>query len=165
MDKEERKKLIADLRVYHEPVFKGLGVPAAYFCCKHAHYHDGGNDKVIGLFDSEVSKGDAVFIEFTSMDYKPSDASRRLYKWEHNPNWKDAYKRNEKTSQWLIPTSELHVVHEHIECKLPIEGRVFADDIPFTEMTVFDFFAIIHRTPVSNKKIINDLINKFNAGK
>ena len=125
MEKETRKQLIADLRKYHEGTLNSLGKPAGYFCCKHGHIPENMDIKCIGLFDSEVSKGDDVFIEFTSMDYKPSDAARRLYKWEHNPHYKDAYNRNEKTSQWLIPTSELHVVSSPTVNK--VEGKVYKD--------------------------------------
>lgn len=133
MDKEVRKEKIAELRKYHEAYLNTL--PSAYFACKHAHYPDQGEEKVIGLFESEVSKGDDIFIEFTNMDYVPADSSRRLYVWKHNPEYKSIYKFNDKTKQYLVPTSELHVVTANTvtwtpEMKLAEKGMLPLDMTP-----------------------------------
>jgi hypothetical protein len=111
MDKEQRKALIADLRKYHEPTFKGLALTDAYFSAKHAHFpEDLPDTKCIGLFASEVAKGDSVYIEFVAMDYTPSDATRRLYVWNHQADYVTRYKQNKRTGQYLIPVTDLHVV-------------------------------------------------------
>lgn len=109
MNKEERKEKIAELRKYHEGI---LGtIKDAYFACKHAHYPDDMPDeKCIGLFASEIGKGDDVYLEFVTMDYTPSDSTRRLYVWRHQSDYVTRYKQNKKTGQYLIPVAELHVV-------------------------------------------------------
>lgn len=108
MTPEERKIKIAELRKLHEPTFLQLGIPGSYFACKFPHTPEGMEGKFVGFYQSEVSKGDDIYLECVTMDYKPLDASRRLYVWRHNPQYRNLYEV--KKEQYLIPVSELHVV-------------------------------------------------------
>lgn len=121
---EERKEKVAEMRKYHEATFNALGIPGAYFVCKHPHRPEGMDDKHIGFYESELSKGDNIYLEMVNMNYTPADASRQLYKFEHNPNYAADYKV--KKEQFLVPVLELKVVpHQNLECKIPVEGQVF----------------------------------------
>lgn len=125
MEKEERKGRIAKLRKWHEGTFELLGNPNSYYCCKVAHYaKDGDTEKVVGLFASECQKGDNVYVEFCTHDYTPIDPSRRLYVWEHDATKLSTYEI--KKNQFLVPVSDLKPVVT-VECKLPIEGKVYSD--------------------------------------
>ena len=108
MSSEERKEKVAELRKYHEPTFKDLGINNAYFVSKYPHIPEGEDSKFIGFYESECSKGDDIYIECCDMLYRPLDQSRMLYVWKHNPNYASIYKV--KKEQYLIPVSELHVV-------------------------------------------------------
>lgn len=109
MEKSERQILIAELRKQHETTFATLGIPLAYFAAKYPHVPEGMDEKHIGLYPSECSKGDNIYIECVDMKYKPLDAGRRLYMWKHNPDYATMYKM--KKEQYLIPVSELNVVN------------------------------------------------------
>jgi len=106
MTKEERQELIKELRKLHETIIPAGG----YYCAKFPHLHDGGDVKVIGLYPSEISKGDDVYVEMVKMDYTPLDSSRRLYVWKHRKDCATIYELNEKTGQYLVPVSDLSVV-------------------------------------------------------
>lgn len=109
MTPDERKIKIADLRKYHAPsLLRLLGNNSWYFTAKCPHIPEGKDDKHIGLFESEVSVGDDVYIEFVNMDYIPLDQSRTIYKWVHDKDVKQ--KHCMKKGQYMIPVSELRVV-------------------------------------------------------
>ena len=165
MEKLERQNLIAELRKHHEATFTALHIPHAYFAAKYPHVPEGMDEKHIGLYPSECSKGDNIYVECVDMKYKPLDTNRRLYMWKHNPDFATMYKM--KKEQYLIPVSELNIVNpihdNRVQSKVKsVIEQKYNDDIPISEMTIRDYFAITHRTPVSNKKLVNDLINQIN---
>jgi len=110
MDSNERKTKIGDLRKFHEGTFAELNLVNPYFAAKHAHTLPGSTDqsKYIGLYESEVSKGDDVYLEFVNMDYSVVSAERALYKWERKSNYKELYQV--KKDQFMIPVMELKMV-------------------------------------------------------
>lgn len=110
MDSNERKTKIADLRKFHEGTFAELNLVNPYFAAKYAHALPGSGDlsKFIGLYESEVSKGDDVYLEFVNMDYSVVSAERALYKWERKPNYKELYEV--KKDQFMIPVMELKMI-------------------------------------------------------
>ena len=125
MTTEERKEKIAGLRKHHEATFRAWGVPKAYFCAKTAHIPHGRDGKVIGLFSSELSHGDPVYIEFVDMDYNIVDASRMLYKFPYTPDFATKYEI--KKNQYLIPVEELKVVGCGVDISNPTSLYVKRD--------------------------------------
>lgn len=138
MTSEERKSLIAELRKYHEAL-----LPAnAYFAAKVPHYPDVLPEvKCVGLYPTEVAKGDYVYIECVTIDYKPLDNSRRLYVWGYREDYATIYKLSEKTGQYLIPCS--YLTQFYLTCTLPIEGEVYKDEAFIVENTLEEKFVEI----------------------
>lgn len=108
MTTDERKEKVADLRKRHEASFAALNIPDAYFVSKYPHVPEGMMDKHIGLYQSECSRGDDIYIECCDMNYKPLDERRMLYVWKHDSDY--AKKYHVKKEQFMIPVSELHFV-------------------------------------------------------
>ncbi len=118
MTTEDRKAKITELRAYHAG---NVVLPATcYFTAKYPHTPEGKDEKCIGLYESEISKGDDIYLELVNMDYTPLDSSRTLYKWEHEKGW--SHKYTIKKEQYMIPVSELKVVTSEKSGPLYVAG-------------------------------------------
>jgi len=178
--KDNRQK-IADLRKKHQPVFDALGVSDAIFIPKLAYRPKAeGNvqleDMHLAFFPGELNKGKDIYTEFANFDYEPQDPERALYRWRFNPHWETEYPKTEKHPQsgyrYLIPVSELIKI-EHDASKgatsfaLDDETQLAKDfdipdpdtDLPLSQCTIRDLYAVLHNKPVSTKKWLNDIIN------
>jgi hypothetical protein len=173
---EDRKEKLRMLREFHRATFEELGIPDAYFLPKFAYNPSGKSERMIGLFASEVAKGQDIYVEFADSDADPQDPERRLYKWRYNPNFREEYDILEVngTIRYLVPTAELILiktnspdilVEEHSKGTSTFQKVVdksfneVMDDVKITDATIRDFVAVLYRKPVSNKKWLNDLIN------
>ena len=112
---EDKKQKLKKLREYHQPVLNALGVPKAEFVPKMAYRPYGKTSIHIGFFANEISKGEDVYVEFTSRELEPEDPERRLYKWRFNPHFEEEYDKtepNERTGnpRYLVPVEELIVI-------------------------------------------------------
>jgi hypothetical protein len=81
---EDKREKLKKLREFHAHVFAHLGVPDAVFFPKLAYRPSSGEEIHISFFESEISKGCDVFVEFTSKELEPEDPERTLYKWRDN---------------------------------------------------------------------------------
>ena len=124
---EERKKITADLRQKHQPIFDALGKPDALFIPKMAHYQKGLTGLHMGFFESELEKGQDIYTEKVSMELESEDPTRTLYKVRPNPHFKEEYAASEPMPnghcRYFIPTDEL------IEVEMPKSPAKEADDI------------------------------------
>jgi hypothetical protein len=172
---EDKREKLRKLREFHQETFNQLDVPNAVFVPKMAYRPYGKTELHIGFFASEISKGEDVYVEFCSRENDPEDPLRRLYKWRFNPHFEEEYEKTEPNGitgnvRYLVPVDELSVVKIHEEVKSGIStNNTILDfdslpdpdnDLPFDQMTMRDFAAIMLKKPVSNKKWLNDLITK-----
>lgn len=164
---EDKREKLKRLREFHQPVLNELGVPDAVFFPKMAYRPYGKTELHIAFFASEMSKGEDVYVEFTSKELVPEDPRRALYKWRFNPHYEEEYEKTDPNPQtghvrYLVPVDELVFVskepvkatQEKINFDLPNPD----DDLPMDQMTMRDYAAIHLKKPVSRKEWLNKLI-------
>ena len=167
-----RQEKTEELKQYHDWKFKLIQEDAPLFIPKCAYIPRGMSELHIGFFASEVKKGMDIYTEFTSIDLEPEDSERTLYKWRFNPHYDEEYEKTEPAAnghfRYLVPVSEL-VKIEIEQQEIGGQAGLFPDfdeimdpdtDAPISQMTIRDLAAILMSRPVSNKKWLNDLIDK-----
>lgn len=177
---EEKRELTKKLFKKHEPILKGLGVTDPLFIPKMNYYYQPLNCRVVGFFDSELSVGKDIYVEFVDRYHSPEDAHRRLYHWKYDPNYPMSLEQDtsdKRFVKYLVPVTEFRLVEESVlelpwkedvneptlpkkEQKKTVENSL--NDMPVSDMTVRDLFAILHRKPISQKAWLNELINDLN---
>jgi hypothetical protein len=166
---EDRKERLRKLREYHQVTLDYHGVPDGIFVPKMAYRPIGKTDLHIAFFASEISKGDDVYVEFTSKELIPEDTERRLYRWRFNPHFHEEYDATEPHPQtghvrYLVPVDELELLPRPKATETVVEESPFADlpdpnqDLPVNQMTIRDLAAIMLNKPVSKKEWLNDII-------
>jgi hypothetical protein len=106
--------------------FKKLGLSDPFFIIKTAFFQKGKFGRQVQLFESEISKGEDVYIEFydnvtddkgTVTDVTPFNEDRQLFKYKANPFYAEEYETKEGTNfkgepyvLYTVPTSELVAV-------------------------------------------------------
>jgi len=174
---EDKREKLKKLREFHQATFIEAGVPDATFIPKMAYRPYGKTELHIGFFLSEISKGDDIYIEFTSKELVPEDPDRKLYRWRFNPHFEEEYQHTETTSpgkhRYLIPIDELVLIEKAIQNVIQEEEEEkeeerdiefpMADpdkDLPIGQLTIRDFAAIMLKKPVSDKPWLNKIITK-----
>lgn len=158
------KEKIAFLREKHQLAFDRLGVPNALFFPKMAYKPSGKDEIYISFFVSELKRAEDIYTEAVSRDYVSESDNRELWLWRYNPHWESEYEATEPNDvghvRYLVPVSELIKVPDQpaVADKFASLEETLTDDLPFTEMTIRDFAAIMTKQPVSNKEWINKII-------
>lgn len=165
---EDKREKLKKLREYHQPTLNELGIPDAEFIPKMAYRPYGKTEKHIAFFASEISKGEDIYVEFTSKDLVPEDPERRLYKWRFNPHFEEEYEKTEPNPttghcRYLVPVEELTIVKvnkkEEGQVAIKFELPNSDNDLPLDQMTIRDLAAILLKKPVSTKEWLNEIIN------
>lgn len=163
---QERKEATAKLREKHQPIFNALGIPDAEFIPKMSHFQKGLTGLQMGFFEGELSKGCDLYTEKVSMSLEPEDPNRTLYRWRHNPHFKEEYATSDPNEggfvRYFIPVDELEEVYVEQEkinkkddIKIPFNPNT---DAPMDQFTIRDYAAIHLQQPVSQKAWLNDII-------
>ena len=121
-----RKEKEKEFFVRHMETFKKLGLTDPFFIIKTAFFQKGKFGRHIQLFESEISKGEDIYIEFYDnvndangnlVNVTPFNEDRQLFKYKANPFYAEEYDTNEGTnfkgepySIFTVPTSELVAV-------------------------------------------------------
>jgi len=161
---EEKKMKVAALREKHQPVFDALNVSDAIFHPKLAYRPSDKDEYYMAFFPSEFRKCEDIYTEFVSAKCDSEDETRTLWKWRFNPHWEEEYEYIDAApARYLVPVSELVKVNspvtQKISHQLSIDDMMVTnEDGPITDLTIRDLIAILHRTPVSNKTWLNNLI-------
>jgi hypothetical protein len=160
------KEKISLLREKHQPSFDRLGVPNALFFPKMAYRPSGKDELYVSFFESELKRAEDIYTEAVSRDYISESDNRELWLWRYNPHWQSEYETTEANAlghvRYLVPVSELTKIPD-----TPVVVDKFASlesslgDLPFSEMTIKDFAAIMSWKPVSEKAWLNELINSI----
>lgn len=141
MNPEERKAKIEVLRKHHSAFLDTLKHP--YFTAKYPHTPEGKDGKHIGFYESELSKGDSVYIELCTTEYEPYDRQRTLYVLNHDADFKTKY--TVKKDQYMIPVTELRLE------LMQIVGKV-STDLYTLETTETDTYVTKHYTEPDGSK-------------
>ncbi|HEY9658683.1 MAG TPA: hypothetical protein V6C65_09545 [Allocoleopsis sp.] len=167
---EDKREQLKKLREYHQPTLNYLGVPEAAFVPKMAYRPYGKDEIHIAFFESEISKGHDVFVEFASKDNIPEDPERTLWKWRFNPDFKTAYSQTEPNAKtghvrYLVPVKELIKVSPPPKKEAATtQGSLTFDlmdpdmDCKLPDVTLRDIAAILFKKPISQKTWLNDII-------
>jgi len=172
LDKLDKRGKVNLLLEKHKDLIEKEGINGPVkFIPRMAYFYEG--EKIISLYPSELNGGENIYIEFVSKEYHPEDENRKLYKWIFNADYEVEYKTSEPhpvtgDKRYLIPVDELIDVAElHKEIKLntaPFDDfdaePAAGTDVPYADMTLRDYAAIQLKTPCSNKKWLNEIINK-----
>lgn len=172
--KEWKKMKLDQIRDYHAPLIRALGISPLDFNMKMPFYDRAGR-QVIGVFGSEFKKDKGFYFELVTRDLDPLESDRKVYKIARNDNHEEEYEMNEKGS-FLVPVEELRVINPTFS--KPVENipepvqpaQVFSSkpqapveqDAPYSEMTIRDYVAIHTKKPVSLKPWLNELLQQSN---
>lgn len=171
--KEWKKIKLDQIREYHAPLIRALGISPLDFNMKMPFYDRVGR-QVIGVFGSEFRKDKGFYFELVTRDLDPLDSERKVYRIARNDNHEEEYEMNERGS-FLVPVDELRVVNPTVS--QPVENKpelvqpaqVFStkaqtsiEDAPYSELTIRDYVAIQTGKPVSLKPWLNELIQQSN---
>ena len=171
---EDRKENLKKLKEFHTKTINELGVSSFFLVGKMAYLDKG--KKVISFFQSEISKGQDIFIEFTNRFNVPEDANRVLYRWRFNPHFEEEYDKTLESDpskvRYLVPIDELKVVKKYSPAVIISTTQTETEketDFEFSmpdpekdplisELTIRDLAAILLQKPVSNKEWLNNII-------
>jgi hypothetical protein len=121
-----RKEREKEFFVEHIETFKKLGLADPFFVIKTAFFQKGKFGRQVQLFESEIGKGEDIYIEFydnvtddkgTVTDVTPFNEDRQLFKYKANPFYAEEYETKEGTNfkgepyiLYTVPLSELVAV-------------------------------------------------------
>lgn len=121
-----RKEREKEFFVQHMPTFVKLGLADPHFIIKTAFFQKGKFGRQVQFFDSEIGKGEDVYVEFYDnvtddkgkvTDVIPFNADRQLFKYKYNPFYKEELETKEGVSSkgepyvlYTVPTSEMLAV-------------------------------------------------------
>jgi hypothetical protein len=184
----DKREKLRQIKVFHQATLDELNVPGAAVISKMAFQPNGLTEKHVGFFESEVSKGEDIYLEFGSKDLSPEQVpgypQRCLLKWRFNPNFREEYPTSEPDPvtghrRYFVPIAELMLMTKPEPKMLRTTTEVKTEERessanelamtppdeadPFTrEMTIRDYAAIHMRKPCSKKEWLNQLITKWN---
>jgi hypothetical protein len=177
LDPSIRKANREKLREYHKDTLEKIGASTAYLVGKlfytpgHKKSEGAHNELYVSLFESEISKGEDVYLEQTNTAEEPETTTRTLYKYRYNPNFKEEYELTpNRSDSWLVPVEELVKVivpdeadKKHAKKRLSTisaAAGINTEDAPIADMTIRDLAAILLKKPVSQKEWLNSLIKQ-----
>lgn len=121
-----RKEREKDFYAQHMNTFKKIGQGDPFFLVKTAFFQKGKYGRQVQFFESELSKGEDIYIEFydnvtdssgSIVDIKPFYENRQLFKYRYNPFYSEEYDLKEGTNYkgdpyklFTVPVSELLAV-------------------------------------------------------
>lgn len=121
-----RKEREREFYVEHMPTFRTLQLNDPFFVIKTAFFQKGKYGRQVQFFESELSKGEDIFIEFyenvknpdgTDADVVPMYEDRPLFKYKYNKYFSEEYEQKENVNQkgetyhtYTVPVSELLAV-------------------------------------------------------
>jgi hypothetical protein len=121
-----RKEKEKEFFVKHMDTFKKLGLADPFFIIKTAFFQKGKYGRQVQLFESEISKGEDIYMEFYDninddkgnlVDVVPFSEDRQLFKYKANPFYAEEYDikegsnfKGEPYTLYTVPLSELVAV-------------------------------------------------------
>jgi hypothetical protein len=117
----DRKQKEREYFAHHAETFKKLKLASPSFTLKMAFYEKGRFGRNIQLYESELKKGEDLYMEFIDVirddagaekDYSPMLEDRPLFKFKANPFYAEEYELRERPgySVYIISSSELIMI-------------------------------------------------------
>jgi len=117
----DRKQKEREYFAHHAETFKKLKMASPTFTLKMAFYEKGRFGRNIQLYESELKKGEDLYMEFIDVirddagaekDYSPMLEDRPLFKFKANPFYAEEYELRERPgySVYIISASELMMI-------------------------------------------------------
>jgi len=180
--KEWKKAKLEAIRDYHQELIDDLKILRTDFNMKMPFYSSTG-EMVVGIFASEFKKEKGFFFELVTRGLEPINNERTVYRVQPSTTFEDEYELNEKGS-YLVALDELRTVNPQSvaiskssavtssdrfntkQAVTPTAPEVLykapapMEDLPYSEMTIRDFYAIHTGKPVSVKTWLNELIKQ-----
>lgn len=153
----DRKQKEREYFAHHAETFKKLKLASPSFTLKMAFYEKGRFGRNIQLYESELKKGEDLYMEFidvirdesgTEKDYSPMLEDRPLFKFQANPFYEEEYELRERPgySVYIISASELMMVQPDgteisysLYEKRKEEAKKAADSLPKLQKTLSVF--------------------------
>lgn len=121
-----RKEKEKEFFIQHMDTFRALKIADPFFAIKTAFFQKGKFGRQVQFFESELTKGEDIYIEFydnvkdgngTDVNIIPMHSDRQLFKYRYNPFFAEEYEQKENMSgkgenyiTYTVPVSELLVV-------------------------------------------------------
>jgi hypothetical protein len=121
-----RKEKEKEFFIQHMDTFRALKIADPFFAIKTAFFQKGKFGRQVQFFESELTKGEDIYIEFydnvkdgngTDVSIVPMHSDRQLFKYRYNPFFAEEYEQKENMSgkgenyiTYTVPVSELLVV-------------------------------------------------------
>ena len=121
-----RQEKTSEFFVQHMETFRKLGIIDPFFVIKTAFFQKGKYGRQVQLFESEISKGENIYIEFYDnvtddkgivTNVTPFTEDRQLFKYKYNPFYKEEYEtkngtnfKGEPFTLYTVPVSEMIAV-------------------------------------------------------
>lgn len=180
--KEWKKGKLEAIRDYHQELINDLKILRTDFNMKMPFYSSTG-EMVVGIFASEFKKEKGFFFELVTRGLEPINNERTVYRVQPSETFQDEYELNEKGS-YLVALDELRTVNPQSvaiskssavtssdrfntkQAVAPTAPEVLykapapMEDLPYSEMTIRDYYAIHTGKPVSVKTWLNELIKQ-----
>jgi hypothetical protein len=180
--KEWKKGKLEAIRDYHQELINDLKILRTDFNMKMPFYSSTGQ-MVVGIFASEFKKEKGFFFELVTRGLEPINNERTVYRVQPSETFQDEYELNEKGS-YLVALDELRTVNPQSvaiskssavtssdrfntkQAIAPTAPEVLykapapMEDLPYSEMTIRDYYAIHTGKPVSVKTWLNELIKQ-----
>lgn len=173
-----RKEREKEFFVEHIETFKKLGLADPFFVIKTAFFQKGKFGRQVQLFESEISKGEDIYIEFydnvtddkgTVTDVTPFNEDRQLFKYKANPFYAEEYETKEGTNfkgepyvLYTVPLSELVAVLKdgteitHALYEKRKEDAKKDDDLPKLQKSLTLFPDFEEEFPSKKEEIVLD---------
>lgn len=160
---EEKKKISSDFLLSHADTFKSLNIKNPFFKCKVPYISSVTKEPVIGIFKNEFELGKDIYIQLVHTDYNIYSNKPELHVIKYNEDYNIEYISlgENNNLRYEVPIEELILANDIQEQPFLLElDEIVNDDIPLTDATLRDFASIMLKKPISNKKWLNDIINK-----
>jgi hypothetical protein len=121
-----RKEREKEFFVQHMDTFRALKLTDPFFIIKTAFFQKGKYGRQIQFFESEIGRGEDIYIEFYDnvtndkgavTDVTPFSSDRQLFKYKYNPFYEEEYETKSGTSSkgdpyilYTVPISEMVAV-------------------------------------------------------
>ena len=145
----ERTTAQAEALEYWQDVLKELGANARSFEIKKEFRGK------VSVFSQEFNLP-ILYVEIRNSDWTAGD-NRKLLKFTPPDNYTSVYQKGDKFGDYFVPIEEFEEV---IIGREDVVAAMLSDqeDIRVSDMSLRDFYAILHNKPVSLKGWVNSLV-------
>jgi hypothetical protein len=172
-----RKETEKEFYLKHMDTFRVLGNADPFFLIKTAFFQKGKFGRQVQLFESEIGKGEDIYIEFYDnvndekgnvTNIVPFFEDRQLFKYKYNPFYAEEYETKEGTSfkgepfiLYTVPVSELvAVLKDGTEItyalyeKRKAEGETKVEDVELPRLQKSLFPNFEQEFPAKTEKVL-----------